>query len=84
MIPVGSLGDYEVDSMYIKCTIDVGLVFKKNTNGKKECTEYVDFNYAGNFDKRQSTTGYCLHIVPNTGELALDFTVYCRFFDNRS
>jgi len=30
------------------------------------------------------TTMGCLHIIPSIGELELDFTVYCRFVDNRS
>jgi len=43
---------------YIKGTIDVGLVFKKDSTGKQECIGYVDSNYAGYLDKRWSTTGY--------------------------
>ena len=42
---------------YIKGTIDVGLV-KKDSIGKRECIGYVDSDYAGDLDKRQSTTGY--------------------------
>jgi len=43
---------------YIKDTIDVGLVFKKDFAGKQECIKYVDFNYAEDLDKCRSTTGY--------------------------
>ena len=43
---------------YIKCTIDVGLVFKKDFAGKQECIRYVDSDYAGDLDKRWSTRGY--------------------------
>ena len=43
---------------YIKGTIDVGLVFEKDSTGKQECIRYVDSDYAGDLDKRCSTTGY--------------------------
>ena len=43
---------------YIKGTIDVGLVFKKDFIDKQECISYVDSNYAEDLDKRRSTTGY--------------------------
>jgi len=34
------------------------LVFKKNVADKQEYIGYVDSDYAGDFDKRRSTTGY--------------------------
>ena len=43
---------------YIKGTIDVGLVFKKNVTGKQECIRYIDSDYVGDLDKRRSKTGY--------------------------
>jgi len=43
---------------YIKGTIDVGLVFEKDSTGKQDCVGYVDSNYASDLDKRRSTTGY--------------------------
>jgi len=43
---------------YIKGTIDVGLVFEKDSIGKQDCIRYVDSDYAGDLDKRWSTTGY--------------------------
>ena len=43
---------------YIKGTIDVGLVFEKDSTGKQNCIGYVDSDYAGDLDKRRSTTGY--------------------------
>ena len=43
---------------YIKGTIDVGLVFEKDSTGKQECVRYVDSNYAGDLNKCWSTTGY--------------------------
>jgi len=43
---------------YIKGTIDVGLIFKKDFTGKQKCIRYVDSNYAGDFYKHQFTTGH--------------------------
>ena len=43
---------------YIKCTINVALIFKKDFTGKQECIGYVDFDYAGDLVKRRSTMGY--------------------------
>ena len=43
---------------YIKGTIDVGLVFEMDSTGKQDCIGYVDSDYAGDLDKRRSTTGY--------------------------
>ena len=43
---------------YIKGTIGVGLVFEKNSTGKQECIGYVTSDYAGDLDKRRSTTRY--------------------------
>jgi len=43
---------------YIKGTIDVSLIFEKDTTGKQECIRYVDSHYAGDLDKRRSTTSY--------------------------
>jgi len=52
-----------VDSM-IKGTITVGLVFEKDTSGKQECIGHVDSDYAGDLDKRRSTTGYVFTLAP--------------------
>jgi len=43
---------------YIKGTIDVRLVFEKDSIGKQECIGYIDSDYAGDLDKRRSTIGY--------------------------
>jgi len=43
---------------YIKGSINVALVFEKDTTGKKECTEYVDSDYVGDLDKCQSRMEY--------------------------
>jgi len=43
---------------YIKGTIDVGLVFEKNSTGKQKYVGYVDSDYAGELNKRRSTMGY--------------------------
>ena len=39
---------------YIKGTIDVGLIFEKDSIGKHECIGYVNSDYAGDLDKRRS------------------------------
>ena len=43
---------------YIKGTTYVGLVVKKDTTAKQECIEYVESDYAGDFDKYRSLMGY--------------------------
>ena len=43
---------------YIKGTIDVGLVFEKDSTSKQDCVGYVDSNYAGDLEKPRSTTRY--------------------------
>jgi len=48
---------------YIKGTINVVLVFEKNFIGKQECIRYVDFDYAGDLNKRRYTKGMCLHCL---------------------
>ena len=62
---------------YIKGTVDVGLIFKKDVGGKYECTGYVDSDYAGDFDKRQSTTGYVFTLLqaPVSWRCTLQFTM---------
>ena len=46
---------------YIKGTIDVGLVFEKDSMGKQECIGYVDSDYAGDLDKRRLQQGMSSH-----------------------
>jgi len=56
-----SMGHWEAMKwilQYIKGTIDVGLVFEKDTNGKQDCTGYVDSDYARDLDNLRSTTMY--------------------------
>jgi len=43
---------------YIKGTIDVDLVFEKNSIGKHKCIRCVDFDYVRDLDKHRSITGY--------------------------
>jgi len=45
---------------YIKGTIDVGLLFEKDVEGKQECTGYADFDYARDLNKCRSTIGYVI------------------------
>ncbi|KAH9657090.1 hypothetical protein KPL70_022912 [Citrus sinensis] len=41
---------------YLHGTVDVGLLFKKDCG--QQCVEYCDSDFAGDLDKRISTTGY--------------------------
>ena len=44
---------------YIKGTTDVGLVFEKDYRvSRSECVGYIDSDYVGDLDKRQSITRY--------------------------
>ena len=43
---------------YIRDIINVGFFFEKDDHGKQECTGHVDSDYAGDLEKRQSTTEY--------------------------
>ncbi|PKA57319.1 Retrovirus-related Pol polyprotein from transposon TNT 1-94 [Apostasia shenzhenica] len=42
---------------YLKGTLDCGLLFKKNLDSDL-LVGYVDFDYAGDLDKRRSTTRF--------------------------
>ena len=46
---------------YFKGTINFGLIFEKDTMSKQECVRYVNFDYVGNLDKRQSRQGIYSH-----------------------
>ena len=48
---------------YIKCTVDVGLIFEKDDHNKQECTGYVDSNYAGDLDKHLSAIKYVFTLL---------------------
>ena len=43
---------------YIQKTLDVGLIFKKDDMVGQHVVGYCDSDYAGDLDKRRSTTGY--------------------------
>ena len=43
---------------YIQGTVDVGLKFERDRTIDKHIVGYVDSDYAGDLDKRRSTTGY--------------------------
>ena len=62
---------------YIKGTIDVGLVFEKDSTGKQDCIGYIDSDYAGDLDKRRSTMGMFLHYLKHR-LVVLYSTVYRR------
>ena len=42
----------------IQDTIEVSLIFEKDSMSKQQCIRYVDSNYAGDLDKCRSTMGY--------------------------
>ena len=43
---------------YLRETSHVGLVYDKNIDIYKEIVGYVDFDYAGDLDRRRSLTEY--------------------------
>ena len=43
---------------YIQKTLDVGLIFEKDNMVSQHVVRYCDSDYAGDLDKRRSTTGY--------------------------
>ena len=49
---------------YIKGSIDIGLVFEKDSTGKQECVGYADSDYAGDLDKHRFTIGYVFTLSP--------------------
>ncbi|KAI3458810.1 hypothetical protein Pfo_015473, partial [Paulownia fortunei] len=48
---------------YILNTVDVGLVFEQDGKIGQSVVEYCDSDYAGDLDKRRSTTGYLFTFV---------------------
>lgn len=44
--------------IYLKGSLNTGLVFKKNSQYKEQVTGYVDSDFAANIDTRRSCTGY--------------------------
>jgi len=62
---------------YIKGTIDIGLIFKKDVTGKQECIRYVDSDYVGDLDKCRSIMGYVfiLFQVPVSWRSTLQSTI---------
>ncbi|KAK8948464.1 hypothetical protein KSP39_PZI005002 [Platanthera zijinensis] len=43
---------------YLKGTVDVGLVYERQQSSVGLCMSYTDSDYAGDIDRRRSTTGY--------------------------
>ena len=62
---------------YIKSTVDIGLIFKKDVANKQECIGYVNSDYTWDLDKRQSTMGYVFTLsqVPVSWHSTLQSTV---------
>jgi len=61
-------GHWEQVKWVLRCakgTIDVSLVFEKDSTSKYECIGYVDSDYARDLDKCRSTTG-CVYIISST------------------
>ncbi|GKV42475.1 hypothetical protein SLEP1_g49872 [Rubroshorea leprosula] len=53
-----TLGSCEVDPPVLRGTVDVGLVYDQSANPSGNVVGFVDSNFAGDLDKRRSTTGY--------------------------
>ena len=62
---------------YIKGTINISLILKKDVAGKQEYIRYVDSDHAGDLDKCWSTTGYVFTLsqVPISWRSTLQATV---------
>ena len=58
-------------------TVDVGLVFERVDKCNRYAIGYVDSNFVGDLDKRQSITGYVITLigVPVTWKPILQSTV---------
>ena len=59
--------------LYIQKTMDVGLLFERDDTLGQGVIGYVDSNYAGDFDKRRSITGYVFTFV--RGSISWKFTL---------
>jgi hypothetical protein len=63
---------------YILGTVDVGLKFERVDSGLDQIlVGYVDLDYAGDLDKKRSTTGYVFTLIggPVSWRLTLQTTV---------
>lgn len=49
---------------YLKCTIDMKLIFKKNLSFDNKLIGFVDSDWGGSEIDRKSTSGYLLSIWP--------------------
>ena len=54
--------------------MDVGLLFKRDDTLGQSMIEYIDSDYAGDLDKRRSTTGYVFTFA--RGPISWKSTVY--------
>ena len=62
---------------YIQKTLDVGLIFEKDDMVGQHVVGYCDSDYAGDPDKRRSTTGYVFTLAkaPYSWKSTLQSTV---------
>ena len=62
---------------YIQKTLDVGLIFEKDDMVGQHVVGYCDSDYAGDLDKRRSTTGYVFTLAktPTSWKSTLQSTV---------
>ena len=67
---------------YIQSTVDVGLIFEQDDS--QHVVGFCDSDYAGNLDKRRSTTGYIFYTRKSTSQLEVYLTVNGCFIYYRS
>ena len=68
---------------YILNTVDVGLMPERDDNLGQCVVGYVNFDYASDLDRHQSTTG-CVHSCKSTNELKVYFAIYSGSINIRS
>jgi len=68
---------------YLQNTLDVGLAFEQDESLGQCIVEYCDYDYAGDLDKRRSTTGYLFTLAKAPVSWKSTLAVYGGFVYDR-